>query len=846
MTFITFFIFTINLCYNNVILIVIDKESVMGIESRDKISNLELKNGLISIVALLNKQQRGRVNFGVSKKGELVGFEEDDVAAIIARQILQDINPKPVIDVKSVPISGTTRKYIEVSFKGEEVPYSVFGQSYYRRENTDILLDDELLEKYMRVVKRKKDHWESQLTEVGIENIDVSLLKEYYFEGYHAKKFTTPFTNATDALTALRLLMGGRLNNAGYYLFSKDKPISVKLLNYSDDEKTNVIDSKYVEGNIFECVMEVMAFINKYNFIFGKRAGQLPGLVEVPADAIREAVLNSFCHADYTSKAFEHKVLIFPNRISIFNPGELSIDIDLEDFKHCKTSSIPYNPLIASAFLRFNLIDTFGKGLQNIFELCKADNLVTGYEFTANGFEFFFSRIKDEGTFPNNFDYKNVVSIAKEQEEDTEIEEVKPEKSSSTVVQRDGYLYDTYSGAKYYGVTLEEFLKQQKDTTKQDEEEIVDWRVEEEEKARKLLEEQKNELNATLSEESESVPSEKIEQTINDEVKETQKVEVEKVEENKPEKVSEPIKVEPVIEEPKKEESVAEEIDFSSLSYEEAKAYMLKKMNKGNEPEPEYVPEEEVEEEYDDSQFDELDAQLESTGTIITEQKPEGNIVQEEEYDDTQFAELDAQLENTGTIVTEQQLETENIPDVKESTLQFEEPVDNKDLVTEKELSVHTSLENEGNANNEEVESKESSNIQSTDMLLNKLIDEDNSNSTIKPIINEEKPASNTVNVIENVQIGENVVLKEGQKIIFVDGHAVIDGFVPPEHVKQLTKIEFRILNLIRTDDTITSEQLGYEVNKDPRTVLRAIKVLKDQGYIRRVGFKSGYWELLK
>lgn len=48
---------------------------------------------------------------------------------------------------------------------------------------------------------------------------------------------------------------------------------------------------------------------------------------EIPVDAIREALLNSFCHKDYATGQ-SNEVAIYKNRIEIYNPGSFQKDLN--------------------------------------------------------------------------------------------------------------------------------------------------------------------------------------------------------------------------------------------------------------------------------------------------------------------------------------------------------------------------------------------------------------------------------------------------------------------------------------------------------------------------------------
>ena len=52
---------------------------------------------------------------------------------------------------------------------------------------------------------------------------------------------------------------------------------------------------------------------------------------EIPVDAIREALLNSFCHKDYASGQ-SNEVAIYKDREEIYNPGPIPEGIETQDY----------------------------------------------------------------------------------------------------------------------------------------------------------------------------------------------------------------------------------------------------------------------------------------------------------------------------------------------------------------------------------------------------------------------------------------------------------------------------------------------------------------------------------
>ena len=84
--------------------------------------------------------------------------------------------------------------------------------------------------------------------------------------------------------------------------------------------------------------------------------------MELPEDALREAVLNAIAHRDYFSTANIH-INIYKNRVEIINPGGLIGNLSIEDIYE---KSIPRNPLLFGLMERMELVEKAGSGLMRM------------------------------------------------------------------------------------------------------------------------------------------------------------------------------------------------------------------------------------------------------------------------------------------------------------------------------------------------------------------------------------------------------------------------------------------------------------------------------------------------
>ncbi len=109
----------------------------------------------------------------------------------------------------------------------------------------------------------------------------------------------------------------------------------------------------------------------------------------VPQLALREALINAFCHKDYNVSSTT-SLAIYDDRLELWNPGGLLPEIKVEQLKG-PHNSYPRNELIADVFYKRGWIEKWGTGTTRMIEYCRANN-TPGPEFTdsSNGFSVIF------------------------------------------------------------------------------------------------------------------------------------------------------------------------------------------------------------------------------------------------------------------------------------------------------------------------------------------------------------------------------------------------------------------------------------------------------------------------
>ena len=354
-----------------------------------KKSTSELREGIISLCSMLNKNKYGTLYFGIKNDGEIVGQQIGvNTTSDISREIRINIKPRitPMINI----IKMQDKEIIKVEVYGESAPYSAYGRYYIRSDDEDLPMNNEQLGSYF--LNRNYDYskWEREDSGHTYEEVDEELLIRYISEGNDGGRINFIYKDIKSTLLKLDLLNGENLNNAGYYLFSNKKPLLLKLATYPTDERISFSDMKQFKGNIFECISEAIKYISnniKWSAqIIGTTRVETP---EVPLEALREIVVNSFAHMRINQSS-SNEIYITPTRIHIYNPGSLVPGTDPYKFANGEVGSMIRNPLIVSVLYYNKTIDAFGTGFERVFKLCNKDSYQ--YENTSYGFTFEFIR----------------------------------------------------------------------------------------------------------------------------------------------------------------------------------------------------------------------------------------------------------------------------------------------------------------------------------------------------------------------------------------------------------------------------------------------------------------------
>ena len=101
----------------------------------------------------------------------------------------------------------------------------------------------------------------------------------------------------------------------------------------------------------------------------------MPVDYELPREVVTEAIVNAVVHRDYASNA-SVQVMLFADRLEIWNPGELPLSLTLDELR-LPHASIPRNPLIAEPMFLARYAEKAGSGILDMIARCREAGLPT-------------------------------------------------------------------------------------------------------------------------------------------------------------------------------------------------------------------------------------------------------------------------------------------------------------------------------------------------------------------------------------------------------------------------------------------------------------------------------------
>jgi len=338
----------------------------------------------------------GSIFIGKDDNGKVVGVEN-------ANKLLEEI-PNKVRDVLGILVDVNLHMTeqgdcLEIIVEPYPNAISYKGQYHYRSGSTKQELKGAALDKFL--LQKKGKRWDG----VPVPNVSIQDLKQETFDffkkrGIRSKRLDEESLNDTNEqlLENLELKEGKYLKRAALLLFHTKPEKFVTgayiKIGYFENE-ADLIFQDEVHGNLFEQIEKTLDILfTKYikAIISYENGINRIETYEYPKEAVREALLNAIAHKDYSGLT-PIQIRVYKDKIMIWNEGTLPENWTVNNLLKSH-SSRPYNPDIANAFFRSGYVESWGRGISKMTELCEAEGLPKP-TYIAEGSDFWVEFRKD-------------------------------------------------------------------------------------------------------------------------------------------------------------------------------------------------------------------------------------------------------------------------------------------------------------------------------------------------------------------------------------------------------------------------------------------------------------------
>lgn len=297
--------------------------------------------------------------------------EEERIANIIS----DSITPRLLPNIEIVHYQSKSLLRIQI-FPGSAKPYHIksLGEekgAFIRIESTNRLVDPCMIQE-MKRSQLGSSFDETSFSELPMEDLDKN----------EFQKYLGPKGSLENSMENLKLITQDASRKVptigGVLLFGKSRHIHfpdalIKVGIFSGIDKSKI--KEFVEFKQYppEAIDRSLQYIHdqlKTEYDFSKSRRQMK--LKIPAEALRETLINAVVHADYSIQGTSIRVSIFSDRIEFENPGILPLGITLDDIK--SGISKVRNKVIARYFEKAGLIEQWGSGVQRIIAALEEQN----------------------------------------------------------------------------------------------------------------------------------------------------------------------------------------------------------------------------------------------------------------------------------------------------------------------------------------------------------------------------------------------------------------------------------------------------------------------------------------
>ncbi len=305
----------------------------------------------------------GTILLGVADDGIVCGVGNHNRLKSEVQSIARSADPPIAVEIESAGQVLCVRVPAQQS-----KPYS-FGGKFFIREgaSSQQMSREEIREFFFKEGLIRFD-------ETPCRRFDLERdLTEENWERFGQRAGLPEGLESVATLENLHLAKGGEMTHAGAWLLADDITrytlrAGVTCAVLRGVTKTHILDRKEFTGDLYSIFEDCMAYLQaKLNTALIPHARGRDERLELPEEALREALVNAIAHRDYRSTA-NVQVYVFRDRLEIVTPGGRAAGMREEDLGN---KSVPRNPLLFGMFYRMGLVEQIGSGIRRIRQLCR-------------------------------------------------------------------------------------------------------------------------------------------------------------------------------------------------------------------------------------------------------------------------------------------------------------------------------------------------------------------------------------------------------------------------------------------------------------------------------------------
>ena len=310
------------------------------------------------IISFLNTNS-GTIYIGYNDNGNLLGLNNSkEIEEKISNGIKTNIYPDARVFVSVNNETFEDKNYISVKVsKGVDIYYlkekGIVKGTYLRTGSCSIPASEETVKQM--IIRNSSLSFETSISS------NQNLTFNYITKTFNENNINL---NEFNIKENLHITSNKKYTNLGL-LFSDQNPFSFKLAVYQSKEKENFLDRKEFTGSILEIYDNLIEFLKLNTATYGLISSSIrQDIEEYPEFILREIVLNSLIHRDYSTLTSNIINLYKNDGIELISYGSLYGNITVDDILAGLSTS--RNPYLQSIFMRIKRVEAIGSGLRRV------------------------------------------------------------------------------------------------------------------------------------------------------------------------------------------------------------------------------------------------------------------------------------------------------------------------------------------------------------------------------------------------------------------------------------------------------------------------------------------------